>query len=186
MILRIIDSNRIRCGPPGPTTFLLLGSWGDRAGAKSLSSRLYRRSRFFFFHRRCRHFVDCGSFLITPWLMMWKKRRKKNEKMCLHTQQVFSFSARSGLGTITRPEPFVGHVLTFLNPLSVVLGQWMETIDREICAVLELKRVSDRRRLVDGENGVHPPAVRKRWKRERRMKTSGPIEHSIQHEIPRS
>lgn len=72
------------------------------------------------------------------------------------------FQRSLGFGDNHSAEPFVGHVLTFLNPLSVVLGQWMETIDREICAVLELKRVSDRRRLVDGENGVHPPAVRKR------------------------
>lgn len=97
----------------------------------------------FFFHRRCRHFVDCGSFLITPWLMMWKKRRKKNEKMCLHTSSLSSL----GLGTIAF-EAFGRHVLTFLNPLSAVLGQWMETIDREICAVFELKRVSDRRGLI--------------------------------------
>lgn len=66
--------------------------------------------------------------------------------MCLHTHQVFSFKAL-GFGDNHSAEPFFKHVLTFLNPLSAVLGQWMETIDREICAVLELKRVSDRRRL---------------------------------------
>lgn len=117
---------------------------------------------FFLFSSPLSSFCRLWKFSYYPLAHDVKETQKKNEKMCLHTQQVFSFSARSGLGTITRPEPFVGHVLTFLNPLLVVLGQWMETIDREICAVLELKRVSDRRRLVDGENGVHPPAVRKR------------------------
>lgn len=53
---------------------------------ESLSSRFITDHVFsFFFHRRCRHFVDCGSFLITPWLMMWKKRKKKRKNVSTYT-----------------------------------------------------------------------------------------------------
>lgn len=116
--------------------------------ANSLSSRLYHRSRFFFlFSSPLSSFCRLWKFSYYPLAHDVKERRKKRKNVSTYTpSRLFQ---RSGLGTITRlAEPFVGHVLTFLNPLSAVLGQWMETIDREVCAVLELKRVSDRRGLV--------------------------------------